>query len=121
MATITADKLGSDAITTSTFTASTPAGDEIAFSNYQRGILVFIDNGHASPITVDVVPTVSSKITQTEGKVTKPTLSLAVSNGAKATIFIPAASMSYYKNASNRIPISYTSGNAALTVRALEI
>lgn len=119
MATIAAAvPLNGEALATATDTASTPAGDEISISSYRDGVLIFFDNGHASSITVTITPTVTSKNTQTDGLVTKAALTLAIAAGAKAQCFIPSSAMQYFKNASNRIPITYTSGNAALVLRA---
>jgi hypothetical protein len=46
---------------------------------------------------------------------------VAVAAGAYKSIYIPATQMAGYLNGDTEVPITYTSGNAALTVQAVKI
>lgn len=107
----------------STPTASTPAGDTITGVAATNGLILNIFNGHGSSITVGVTATaVARTITgYGTGTFTLANLSVAVAAGAYKSIYIPATSMAGYLDSNDEVPITYTSGNAALTVQALII
>lgn len=98
--------------------ASTPAGDAVV---YRSGDLVIeFQNGHASAITVSFAPTRATSKVEGVGKVTTPTRSLALAAGEGGVFVFKADQLAAYRDANGRIPITYTDGNAALTLRAFE-
>lgn len=99
--------------------ASTPAGDVVPYTG--GDLLLKFTNGHASSITVNIVPTKTSLVVGGAGAVTVPTRALVLATTEEGVIFIPAEHASAYVNSSRQIPLSYTSGNAALTVLALAL
>ena len=104
---------------TVTRAATTPAGDVIPYTG--GDILVHFENGHASPITVNIVPTVETLEAAGAGPVSVPTRSLAIVAGAEGAFLLREGQISAYVNASRQIPITYTSGDAALTVAAFRV
>lgn len=100
-------------------TASTPAGDVVP---YQGGdLLLKFTNGHSSTVTVNVVPTQPTQTTPSAGTVSTPTRSLALDQDEEGVMVFKAAEISAYLNSSRQLPITYTSGNAALTVLPVNV
>lgn len=99
--------------------ASTPAGDLVPFTG--TDLVLQFENGHASPITVNIVPTKETGILPGAGVVDVPTRSLVIPNGEEGVMLIRGGDAGAYVNTDRKIPITYTSGNALLTVMALEI
>jgi len=98
------------------FAATTPGGDEIVYNG--GDLMIEFNNGHASSITVQFVPTQSSKKVAGAGRVNIPTRSLAIAAGAHGVFRFGQEDVNAYVNAAGRIPITYTGGNAAMTMRA---
>jgi len=94
--------------------ASTPAGDTVPFTG--GDLLLMFDNGHSASITVEIAPTKTTGIIAGAGIADIPTRSLVLAAGAKGAILFRGGDASAYVNASRLIPITYTSGNALLTV-----
>jgi len=104
---------------TAAFAATAPAGDQIV---YQGGdLLIEFDNGHASSITISFAPTQTSGTIPGAGPATVPTRSIALAAGGKAAFRFKATDIRAYLNASKRLPITYTSGNAALLIRSFSL
>lgn len=102
------------------FVASTPGGDTVAWGG--GDILLEFRNGHASSITINVAPVATSARVANVGEVTPlPTRSLALAAGADGIFRFKRDEISAYLNASGILSITYTSGNAALVVRAVEV
>lgn len=99
--------------------ATTPGGDVIAYTG--GDILLHFENGHASSVTVNFVPTLASVKAPGVGAVSVPTRSLAIAAGAEGAFLLRAGEVDAYVNASLLIPITYTDGHAALTVAAFKI
>lgn len=118
MATITPAK-PSIAGATVTRVASAPAGDVVPYTG--GDLLLHFENGHSSSITVNLVPTTATVVVPGVGPVSVPTRSIAIADGAEGAFLLKASEVSAYVNGDRRIPISYTSGNAALTVMALSV
>jgi len=104
---------------TITRVASTPAGDVVPWGG--SDLLLHFENGHDSSITVSVAPTQSTAIVPGVGSVSVPTRSIAIAATAEAAMLFKASEISAYLNSLRQIPITYTSGNAALTVMALTV
>jgi hypothetical protein len=101
------------------FVASTVSGDQV---EYKGGdLLIEINNGHSAPITVNIAPTKATGVIPGAGIAPVPTRSLAVANAAHGVFLIKASEVRAYLNANRRIPLTYTSGNVALTVRAFTV
>jgi hypothetical protein len=100
--------------------ASTPAGDEITVSASQELFIVF-DNGHSSPITVTISGVASSLTVGGKGvgSFTPTAKTLEIANATSRLFHIPREQIVGFRNGSGRVPITYTSGNAALTVQAI--
>jgi hypothetical protein len=100
--------------------ASTPAGDEITVSASQELFIVF-DNGHGSDITVTISGQASSITVggKGAGSFTPTAKTLSVVAGTSRLFHIPRDEIVGFRNGSGRVPITYTSGNAALTVQAI--
>lgn len=105
---------------TVTRVASTPAGDEVTYLG-SGDLLIHVENGHASSITVTVAPTTSTVTVPGVGSVTVPDRAIAVAAGAEAAFIFKANEIGAYLNANGRVPLAYTGGNAALTVMALNV
>jgi len=118
MATITPIK-PSIAGATVTRVATAPAGDQIVWEG--DDILLHFENGHASPVTVNLVPVQSTTEVPGVGPVTNPNRSLAIAAGAEGVFFIPRHQANAYVNSSRRIPVTYTDGHASLTVMAARV
>lgn len=101
------------------FAATAPAGDEVTYTG--GDLLIEFDNGHASPITVSIAPTQTTGLIQGAGVATVPTRSYEIAAGAHAAFRFKSSEISAYKNASGRIPLTYTGGNVALLVRAFAV
>ena len=104
---------------TVTRVATTPAGDQFQYGG--GNLLLHFENGHASPITVNFAPVVSTMKLSGAGEVTVPTRSLAIAAGAEAVFMFSRGTAGAYVNAQGYIPVTYTGGNAALTVTAVSI
>ena len=103
----------------SAFTASTPAGDVIP---YQGGDLILeAVNGHTSTVTVTLAPTKTTVNAPGAGPVTVPTRSLALDQDEHGAFMLKADQIGAYLNASRQLPVTYTSGNAALLIRAIAV
>lgn len=101
------------------FAATATTGDEVT---YQGGHLVVeFQNDHGSSITVNVVPTQAIGKIIGGGPATVPTRSLAIAAGETGVFMFSTDNVTAYKNASNRIPFTYTSGNVALKIRAFTV
>lgn len=99
--------------------ATTPAGDVVPYSG--ASILLHFENGHSSSITVEIEPTTTSINADGVGPVSVPTRSLVLAAGAEGAILLREGDVAAYVNSSRQIPISYTGGDAALTVAAFQI
>lgn len=99
--------------------ATTPAGDQVVWDG--GDLLLHFENGHASSVTVNLVPVQSSTVVPGVGPVTNPTRSLAIAAGAEGVFFIPRDQANAYINSNRRIPVTYTDGHAALTVLAASV
>lgn len=101
------------------FAATAVSGDVIPYNG--GDLLIEFDNGHDSSITVNIVPTKSTAKAPGVGPFSVPTRTLVIATTAKAMILLRADEISAYLNASKQIPLTYTSGNTALLVRAISI
>lgn len=113
----------SEALAVKAFVATTPAGDFITGAQSNQPLLLEFHNGHVSAITVNIAPVSQYAAPiddQKIGRTAKPTVSLSIGAGADAVMCIAADLIRLYNDCSNHIPVSYTSGNAALTVRAIQ-
>lgn len=99
--------------------ASTPAGDKIIYGG--GDIVLEFQNGHASPITVNMVPVQTNKKVSGVGNITVPTRTLVVANATAGCLSFKRDEIGAYVGTDGKIPITYTSGNALLTVRAFEL
>lgn len=99
--------------------ASTPAGDVVPYTG--GDLLLHFENGHASSVTVSFVPTQSTIKAPGVGNVTVPTRTIAIATGAEAAFIFRSDEVSAYVDGNRQIPISYTGGNALLTVMALRV
>jgi hypothetical protein len=99
------------------FAPTTPAGDTIDSTG--GDLLVEFQNTHSASITVNFVPTVTSGRLPGAGRVTIPTRSLAIPAGGFAIFLFKADELKAYLNGSRKIPVTYTSGNVALLMRAV--
>lgn len=103
---------------TVTYAATAVGGDEVTPNPDGDTIVEFL-NGHASSITISVVPTTTPVLVDGVGSVTTPTRSLALAAGAHGRFKFTKANLQAYLNANGRIPFTYTSHNVALTIVAL--
>lgn len=101
------------------FTATAPAGDEVIYVG--GDLLIEFDNGHASPITIELEPTVTTGLIQGAGIASVPTRSLVLAAGAHGAFLLKSTEIRAYLNASKRVPITYTSGDVSLLIRAFTI
>lgn len=99
--------------------ATTPGGDTIVGITPSPLILAF-RNGHASPITINIAPSQASAKVNGAGSVTIPTRSIVLAAAASATFEFRDDDRSAYLDASGNMPITYTGGNALLTLRAIQ-
>lgn len=99
--------------------ATTPAGDVVNFTG--NDILLHFENGHASSITVTMAPTKLTGNLPGAGPVDVPSRTLAIPAGDEGVFRIRAGEAAAYVNAQRQIPITYTGGNALLTVMALDL
>lgn len=102
------------------FSASTPAGDAVD-DVAGKTIIIEFQNGHSSSITVTIAPTQTTAVVDGVGTVTVPSRSLVLAAGEPGVFMFQDGQKAAYKDANGRFPISYTSGNAALTRRAFAI
>lgn len=98
--------------------ASTPAGDKILYGG--GNILLHFENGAAAPVTVNFVPVKTTLKVSGAGEVTVPTRSLAVSAGAEAAIMFSAGDVGAYLDDQGNLAVTYTGGDAALTIMAIQ-
>lgn len=98
--------------------ASTPAGDVVHYGG--GNLLLHFENGAGASVTVDIVPVKSTLKVAGAGEVTVPTRSVVIPAGAEAAIMFSAGDVGAYLNSSSQIPLTYTSGDAALTVMAIQ-
>lgn len=117
MATVTTTAI-TNAGSTVTYAATTVGGDEVTPNPNGDTIIEFL-NGHNASITINVVPTLTPVLVDGVGYVTTPTRSLALAAGAHGRFKFTKATVAAYLNANGRIPITYASGNTALTILAL--
>lgn len=103
----------------SAFVATAVAGDEVAYSG--GNLLIEFDNGHASPITVNIAPTITTGIIPGAGPATVATRSLVLAAAAKGAFILKSTDIKAYLNASKRVPITYTGGNVAMLIRAFTV
>ncbi len=101
------------------FVATAPAGDIITPIKSGR-LLVEFDNGHASPITITINPVVTTAKVPGAGTVSIPARSLVLAAGAMGVFSFNEDERQMYVNSAGGLPISYTGGNAALLVRAIQ-
>jgi hypothetical protein len=101
------------------FAPSAPAGDEIKWTG--GDLLIEFLNGHSASITVNFAPTKTTGFVAGAGKVTIPTRSLVLAQNAHGAFLFPRTQLQSYLNANSRIPITYTSGNVALVLRAFHL
>jgi hypothetical protein len=99
--------------------ASTPAGDTVPSTG--GDILLHFENGHASSITVTIAPTKLTGNLPGAGPVDVPTRTLVLAAGDEGAIRFRGGDAGSYTNAQRQIPITYTGGNALLTVMALDL
>lgn len=99
--------------------ATTPAGDEVTYTG--GNLLIEFENGHSESITVSIAPTTPTGLIQGAGVAPVPTRSLVLAAGAKGAFLFKTTDVAAYKNAANRIPLTYTTGNVALLIRAFAI
>lgn len=104
---------------TLTLAATAVAGDAVKWTG--GDLMLIFDNGHTSPITVNIVPTRDTAVVPGAGPIDVPTRSLAIANGAKGVMFLPRDQVSHYLNSARKIPLTYTSGDTALLVAALNV
>ena|SRR5215203_1970971 len=100
--------------------ASAPAGDQVAVAA-NNSLLLVIDNGHSSPITV-TLSGVASTITvgtRGSGSFTPTAISGSVTNATSKVFYIPQSQIAGYIDGNGFVQITYASGNAALTVQAI--
>lgn len=119
MATIAPLKPTNAGLTPAAFTASTPAGDVVTYPG-SGSLLIEIDNGHSSSVTVTVPAKQTVGRVAGAGSVTIPARTLAVPAGAQAAFLFQSGEIAAYLDAGT-IPLTYASGNAALLVRAVHI
>jgi hypothetical protein len=100
--------------------ASAPAGDEITVSASQELFIVF-DNGHGSDITVTISGTAASITVNGKGagSFTPTAKTVNVVAGTTRLFHIPRDEIAGFRNGSGRVPVTYASGNAALTLQAI--
>jgi hypothetical protein len=100
--------------------ASAPAGDEITVSASQELFIVF-DNGHGSDITVTISGQASSITVggKGAGSFTPTAKTVNVVAGTTRLFHIPREEIVGFRNGSGRVPVTYASGNAALTLQAI--
>lgn len=101
------------------FAASAVSGDQVTWTG--SDLLIEFFNGHGSSITIDIAPTKTTGRVSGAGAVSIPTRSLVLAASAYGGFYLPRTELSAYLNASGRIPITYTSGNIALLLRALHL
>ena len=102
------------------FVATAPAGDTVVWGG--GDLLLEFRNGHASSITISIAPVQASAIVPSVGQVSPlPTRSLALAAGADGVFRFKRDEISAYLNTSNILSISYTGGNVALLIRAVEV
>lgn len=100
--------------------ASTPAGDVVTVSATQELFLI-LDNGHSSSITV-TIPGQAASVTlggKGPGSFTPTSKTIAVVNATSRLVHISRDEIAGFRNGSGQVEITYTSGNAALTVQAI--
>lgn len=100
--------------------ATAPAGDIITGANPGKALTLAFRNGHASSITVNIAPTVATMKVGGVGKVSVPTRSIAIAAAASGTFVFQPDEIGAYIDANGGVPLTYTAGNALLTVRAIQ-
>lgn len=101
------------------FAATAVSGDVVKWTG--GDLLIEFLNGHASSITIAIAPTKTTGFVAGAGGVTIPTRSLALAASAYGVFYMKRTELSSYLNASGQIPITYTSGNVLLLVRAFNL
>lgn len=109
-----------EALAEAEFVASTPAGDLITGVETSQPLIIEVDNGHASAVTVTIPPLDTTVDDREYGKVTKAGITAEIPAGETWIACIPATLIRLYTNAAGKIPVNYTSGNAALLVRFIQ-
>ncbi len=100
------------------FAASAPAGDTVKWSG--GDVILEFRNGHASSITITIPKTLNNVKVADVGNVVPPDRVEALAAGAECVFRFKRDEISGYLN-NGILAINYTSGNAALVVRVLEI
>lgn len=104
------------------FTATASGGDAITVTDSSKDLVIEFLNNHSAAVTAIVTPNKTSFNVQGIGAVSKAAESLAVAgNGGTGVMVIPASLLPTYLDANSRVPITYTSHNALLLVRALQV
>ena len=101
------------------FAATVPAGDEVSYNG--GDLVIEFDNGHASPITITIAPTITTGVIQGAGPATVATRALVLAAGAHGAFRFKSSDIKAYLNASKRVPLVYTGGDVALLIRALSL
>ncbi|KLK91422.1 hypothetical protein AA309_20215 [Microvirga vignae] len=102
------------------FVATSPTGDKfsIPVASQDKDVVLIFNNGHTSPITVAVVaqPTTMALTGKGSGTWTRPNRDIVIANGETHSMIIRATELKAFIDATNFLNLSYTGGNAALTV-----
>lgn len=101
------------------FGASAPTGDEVQYGG--GDVLIEFRNGHNASITVTIAPTKTTGVVPGAGRVPVPSRTQAIAAGADFVFAFKSSEVRNYLNANRRIPIAYTGGNVAMTLRALRL
>ena len=116
MANITPLALGNAGALTP-FAATAPGGDAIIYAG--GDLIIEFNNGHSASITVNFAPNASTKVLPGVGRVTIPTRSLVIAASALGSFRFGQEDISAYLSLTTGfLPITYTGGNAAMTIRA---
>lgn len=101
------------------FAATTPAGDVVPWEG--GDLLLEFVNGHTSTVTVTLAPTKTTANVPGVGPITVPTRSLAMDQDEHGAFLIKRDEIASYLNTSRQIPVTYTSGNVACLIRAINV
>ncbi len=101
------------------YTASNPAGDKGSWSG--GDVIVEFRNGHASSITVTIPKVQATAVAPGVGSIAVPDIVAAVVNAQDWAIRLKKEEISAYLDTNGQFSINYTSGNALLLVRVMEL